>query len=195
MESIYFQCLRESFSSYIDDKTITEFVNNSIPIEISKNDILIPQGKLANDVYYIVQGSFLKNVIAFDGEIRTVMFYTDSFFNFMVCSDSYVNGEETSYTIVANEDAVVLKIPQSFVKKTLEQSSSFARFYAHYHEQSYSYFEQTRDKLLTLTSEEYLKWLYENYQFIFNTFPSKSIASYIGISREWLSKLKRKILL
>jgi len=195
MEYTYFQCLRESFSSYIDDNTITQFVNNSIPIEISKNDILIPQGKLANEVYFIVQGSFLKNVTAFDGEIRTVMFYTDSFFNFMVCSDSYVNGEETNYTIVANENSIVLKIPQSFVKKTLEKNSSFARFYAHYHEQAYSYFEQTRDKLLSLTSEEYLKWLYKNYQFIFNTFPTKSIASFMGISREWLSKLKRKVLL
>lgn len=193
MSAINLSEVRDRFPSYVGDDIVESILENGQKRDLKKNELLVSPGSFADEVYLIVKGSFIKNVLSSDNEERTVMFYTDNFFNYMVCSDSYVAREKTSYSLVANEKSIVLKISYNFVREALERYPAFARFYAYYHETSYAYFELTRDKNLSLTSEEYLQWLYANYPFMFKTFPSKSIASFIGVTPTWYSQLKRKL--
>lgn len=193
MSTIFFNTLRKTFPDDIDDVFIDNFIDKSTAIELKKNEILVRNQTIENGVFYIVKGSFMKNVFSSDNEEKTVMFHTNSFFNFMVCSDSYISGDPTDYTIIANEDSLVLKIKQVSFHEFLDENQAFFRYYAYYHETSFAYFEATRDKYLSLTSEEYLKWLYKNYPFLFKIFPSKNIASFMGITPVWFSNLKRRL--
>ena len=49
-----------------------------------------------------------------------------------------------------------------------------------------------RVKLITLSPEEMYNHITEKYPAVTMNVPSKYIAEFIGISAEWLSKIKRK---
>jgi hypothetical protein len=52
---------------------------------------------------------------------------------------------------------------------------------------------QLQNHLTGLSSEEFLKWLLKNYNFIPQRFSSHDIANFMGITPTWLSLLKRKL--
>jgi CRP-like cAMP-binding protein len=194
MGSKYFNEVRKRFSAEVDDFFIEDIIENGEFVDVKKNEVLVAHQTLANDVYFIIKGSFIKNVLTPDNEEKPTMFHTDSFFYFMVCSDSYRHGVKTDYIIRANEDSIVLIMKKAYVNAAKNSSLGFLKSHAHYLESTYESMELLKDKYLSLSSEEYLKWLYEHYPFIILTFPSKDIASFMGITPVWYSNLKRKVL-
>lgn len=195
MSDIYYESLRQAFPPTVEDLLIEDYITNSRIIYIQKNELLAPPGSIVNKLFFIVKGSFVRNVLTSDGDEKTVMFQSESFFNFLAATDSFLKAEVTEYLIRANEDSIVLETNQDYILKLFDENINLFKFYAFSLSEIYLVSERFRNKYLALTSEEYLRWLYEHYPLLIQNYPSKNIASFMGISREWLSKLKRKILL
>ena len=84
MGSKYFNEVRKRFSAEVDDFFIEDIIENGEFVDVKKNEVLVAHQTLANDVYFIIKGSFIKNVLTPDNEEKPTMFHTDSFFYFMV---------------------------------------------------------------------------------------------------------------
>lgn len=194
MNSPYFKEVRKRFSADVDDLFIEDIIQNGKFIEVKKNEVLVEHQTIADGTYFIIKGSFIKNVLTSNNEEKSTMFHTDSFFYFMVCSDSYVHGGKTDYIIRANEDSVVLILNRTYIETAINTNVGFVKSHSKYLEYAYKSMELIKDKYLSLTSEEYLLWLYEHFPFIILTFPSKDVASFMGITPVWYSNLKRKVL-
>ncbi|MCG8332703.1 MAG: hypothetical protein MI974_33770, partial [Chitinophagales bacterium] len=52
---------------------------------------------------------------------------------------------------------------------------------------------ELRALLISLSSEEMLQYLHEHYPQILQQIPSKYVANFLGITPQWLSKLKHKL--
>lgn len=151
-------------------------------LNVDKNEIIVDVGKVNNQVYYISQLSLTRKVISPNGEPITIMPQHADFMPFISCIDSFYSNSET------------LKINYSFIKNSFIRYPEFFQFYYEYFEQLYLMTEQFRTKQLSLGKKKYMSWLYLNHPDFFQIFSSKDLASFIGVTPEWFSKLKRKFL-
>ncbi|MGL5235395.1 MAG: hypothetical protein ACRC8Z_11730 [Empedobacter falsenii] len=120
------------------------------------------------------------------------MFHTESFCEFFKSYDTIYFHQKTNYEIVANEHSIVIAIDFDILMNCLKDNLEFLQFYIHETEKLFINIDLFRNLQLGLTSEEYLEWLYQNYAFLFQRFQAQNIASFMGITPVWLSKLKAK---
>lgn len=189
----YFSILMNKFPT-INDGTILKMLENQAEIIcLDKGESLIAFQSNNRKIYCIIQGSFIRNIITSRGEEKTVMFHTESFCEFFKSYDSVYFHQKTNYEVKANEKSVVIAVDYDFFFNLIRDHIELLRFYTHKTEELFLAIDLFRNFQLGLTSEEYLKWLYENYNFLFLRFPGQNIASFMGITNVWLSNLKAKI--
>ncbi|MCO5232310.1 MAG: hypothetical protein LC105_10190 [Chitinophagales bacterium] len=162
-------------------------------VHLDKNEALVPFQSKQRKIYFVAQGSFVRNIITSNGEEKTVMFHTESFCEFFKAYDTIFFHQATNYEIKANEKSVAVTVDYDFLMDWVQSDITLLKFYSHETEKLFSTIDLFRNYQLGLTSEEYLKWLYENYSFIFQRFSSQNIASFMGITNVWLSNLKAKL--
>ncbi|MBC9911599.1 Crp/Fnr family transcriptional regulator [Chitinophaga varians] len=162
-------------------------------LTLQKNEPLIAFQSNNRKIYFIVQGSFVRNIITSRGEEKTVMFHTESFCEFFKSYDTVYFHQKTAYEVKANERSVVIAVDYDFLFQQIQNDLKLLQFYTRKTEELFVTIDLFRNFQLGLTSEEYLKWLYEHYGFLFQRFPAQRIASFMGITNVWLSNLKAKI--
>lgn len=121
------------------------------------------------------------------------MFHTESFCEFFKSYDTVYFHQKTNYEIIANEKSIVISLDFDLLMNKMTNDLQLLQFYTHETEKLFVTVDLFRNFQLPLTSEEYLEWLYQNYSFLFQRFPAQNIASFMGITNVWLSKLKSKM--
>lgn len=189
----YFELLVSKLSGQDNIDFISQLESKCDILTLDKNEPLIAFQSNNRKIYFIAQGSFIRNIITSRGEEKTVMFHTESFCEFFKSYDSVYFHKKTNYEIKANEKSVVVSVDFDFLFQQIQNDIKLLQFYIHETEKLFVNIDLFRNFQLGLTSEEYLKWLYENYPFIFQRFASQNIASFMGITNVWLSNLKAKL--
>jgi hypothetical protein len=103
---------------------------------------------------------------------------------------SFLNQTATDCDIVALQDSVLESIKHSDLQKIYEHSSNFQKIGRLLAEQNFIKFAE-RIKSQSIPPQERYKLLCENSDLI-QAVPQYMIASYLGVSAEWLSKLRAK---
>lgn len=192
-KAAYFKVLREKFPVNDDDPFLAALEQKSTVLKLEKNELLIRYHADNKKMFFIVSGSFIRSIITSRGEEKTVMFHTENFLEFVKAYDTVYFHEKTNYEIKANEKSVVIAFDYEFMYQAVSGQLDLLRYFTHKTEELLTTIDLFRNFQLGLTSDEYLAWLYENYSFLFQRFPAQSIASFMGITPVWLSKLKAKL--
>lgn len=154
-----------------------------------KGEILLEQGKKSKDSYLVIKGC-LRAYYMVDGEERTTEFFTEEEIIAPVC---VVDGTKSKYYISCIEDATLLvsnpaleeigfaKFPQFEMlcrimseKQSAQKQSDLDNFKISNPEQRYLHLLQTRPDL-------------------FQRVPQYQLASYLGITPQSLSRLRKRI--
>lgn len=155
---------------------------------------VIDLGAKDQNVYYIIKGGFVCQFYDTNSEnLRAINFFMESFHPFMYVPESYFNNTASTCQIKAVRASEVLIFKKKNLRNMQEQNSAFSTFYYNQLVKSLLVESDLRIQLLTQTPEYLYKQLLENYPEVVLTIPSKYIAEYLGISKEWLSKLKHRI--
>ena len=162
-------------------------------IHLDKNELLVKYQDLNKQLFFVLEGSLIRNLITSRGEEKTIMFHTERFNEFFKSYDSVFLYKNTDYQVKANENSILLSVDFVSLYKVISSDLEYLNYYTHKTEELLMSIELFRNFQLTLTSEEYLKWLYTHYPFLFQRFSSQSIANFMGITNVWLSKLKAKL--
>ncbi len=190
-KAIYFSVLRNHFPD-TDNALLDELENNCRLLVIDKGETIIKYQAHTKMLFYIVSGSFLRNIVTSRGEVKTVMFHTESFNEFFKSYDTIYFHNKTDYEVKANEKSVLLAFDFDFFFDIIKKDTALLLFYTAKTESLFANLDLFHNFQLGLTSEEYLQWLHENHRFLFHRFPAQHIASFMGITPVWLSKLKAK---
>ena len=188
----YFKVLRNKFPVNDDDPFLAALQENCTVLTLEKNELLIRYHADNKKMFFIVSGSFIRSIITSRGEEKTVMFHTEDFLEFVKAYDTVYFHERTNYEIKANEKSVVIAFDYYFMYQAVSKQLNLLLFFTEKTEELLKTIDLFRNFQLGLTSDEYLSWLYENYGFLFQRFPAQSIASFMGITPVWLSKLKAR---
>lgn len=189
----YFKVLRNKFPVKDDHPFLAELEQKCSVLKLEKNELLIRYNADNKKMFFIVSGSFIRSIITSRGEDRTVMFHTEDFLEFVKAYDTVYFHEKTNYEIKANERSVVIAFDYDFMFQAVSKQLDLLQYFTFKTEELLKTIDLFRNFQLGLTSDEYLSWLYENYSFLFQRFPAQNIASFMGITPVWLSKLKAKL--
>lgn len=178
----------------VDPETIDQLSKFAEIIEVSNRSTLAIPGDYSNDVYYIIKGGFVCRY--FDENLymgKTVYFYLADVHHIMACLDSYFKGTKTSYELRAIMDSTVVRLRKEDLDKLLESDLNLFKLYNHILVNGFLEENLFLSKLISYTKEEFYNDLMNDYPEIIRDVPAKYIAEFMGISPEWLVKLKKRI--
>jgi CRP-like cAMP-binding protein len=108
---------------------------------------------------------------------------------------SLLTQKPATLNIEASEDAEVLLLSKLNQEKLYQDIPKFERFFRIITENSLVAYQQRTIDSLSLTAEERYNNFCKRYPSLVNTLPKKHIASYIGVTPEFFSRMKHKMLL
>jgi len=158
--------------------------------EIKKNTLVVKQGQLCNLCYFVLKGC-LRQYILSDGIEKTIAIYTEeeaiNFFSNQgnqQPSDSYLTTVEDAVLLIGNpekDEEIYAKFPilMDITRRMLEldfgkTQSNFAKF------------------ITSSPQERYLNLLEERPELLMRV-PQIIIASYLGVTPESLSRIRKRI--
>ena len=159
--------------------------------ELKKNEVLVKPGDYCSTGYIVVSGGLIvSHVNQYNQEEKVVNFFLPSLQPFATATDSYFTGKKTHCKLFAFEKTIVCYISKSDFENKLKADSEMMNYYLISLNQMLVFESNLRMKLLTFTSKQFYYFLLKEYPQIVQNIPTKYIAQFMGISREWLSKIK-----
>jgi len=156
---------------------------------IVKKTMILKAGEACKYISYVHNGSLRAYYLDKDGKEATVMFaVADWWITDMYC---YLNSKPAMMYIEALEDSCIIQLSKKHFEKLLFDVPKFERFFRILMQNAY-----TREQLrvienLSLGAEERYYSFLRKYPHIAETIKQKEIASYLGITPEHLSAIKR----
>lgn len=173
----------------LENEEINLFLSLIKSRNIVKKTMLLKAGEDCKYISYVSSGSLRAFYLDKDGKEATVMFaVADWWITDMYC---YLNSKPAMMYIEALEDSCILQLSKQHFEKLLFDVPKFERFFRILMQNAY-----TREQLrvienLSLGAEERYCSFFRKYPHIAATIKQKQIASYLGITPEHLSAIKR----
>jgi len=182
-------------SRFIIPKEIIELVQVVGKKKVIKsNEVLLRVGEKRRSVFFIKSGGFICQLIdSKTGEERTINFYLDSFQAFMSATDSYFGDMKSSYQIKAFKKSEIFELTKNTIELYVDSDSDIDIFYKNLIVNTLLIESDIKSKLICFDAKELYKHLSYNYPELIMDVPSKYIAEFMGISPQWLSKIKHKV--
>ena len=162
-------------------------------INIKSQTTLIDAGKECRMIYFILRGAFVCRYLNEEtGDKRAIGFYMDDFQPFMTCVDSYFTNTRTACDLLAISNAEVIAFRKNDLVELADAHKVLSAFYYSRIINALVREHDFKIKLIQYSSDSLYRYIIYNYPQIVQKIPSKYIAEFMGISPEWLSKLKHK---
>lgn len=183
-----FQFLSE-FPS-LDNHTITELVKVIPVIAPTKGTLLMKEGLIPNECYFVLKG-LVRQFQFVDGVERTTEFYTES--HGTISSTHYTNQTPSNFNLVCMEDCLLIAgnieldeiniknfpVLKEIINQMLENDLNLIK-------------EKHSSFILSSPKDRYLQFL-EKRTDLLNRVSLHHIASYLGMTPESLSRIRKRI--
>lgn len=150
----------------------------------------LTEGKICKEIGFLNQGCFRNYYLSEGKEINTRFIFENEF---VVDYDSFLQEKPSKYYIQAIEDTEIVTFNLEALQYGYAQSKNWERFGRIMAEQSYKMTTERVESFLFLDGEQRYLNLLENQPHILDRIPLYHIASYLGLERESLSRLRKKI--
>lgn len=159
--------------------------------KIKKGDLFIKEGRICNEVGFIVSGLFRS--FYYSSSIEEVTYCFTFPTTFLTAYSSFISQTPTVENIEALTDAELLIIPRSEILKLEESSINWLRFFKLVAEQEYIKMEQRIFLLQREKAEQRYSDLLTNKPEFLQQIPLNYLASYLGITQRHLSRIRNSV--
>lgn len=161
---------------------------------LNKNDYLLKSDQVCRHGYFLNSGSLVKTFLNQNGKEIVQGFFIDEAYTFLSEVISYFSDKGTDFQIKALENCELIEFSKSQLEFLVANYQEFAVFFHKINSTSFQNLYMLSAMRLSLNAEEFLLYLYDQHPIYMRRIPDKYIAQFMGVSKEWLSKLKKKIL-
>ncbi|CAM3902948.1 MULTISPECIES: Crp/Fnr family transcriptional regulator [Flavobacterium] len=158
--------------------------------EYKKKEFLLQTGHISNQEYFIIKGCIRCFVIDYNGKEHNILFGTEN--HWIGDLQSFIQENEATYNIQALENTTVLTISKEKWNHLLETYPSFSRYSITLYQNAFIKQQQRIIESFTLTAEQRFQNLITKFPHLLQRISQKHIASYLGITPEFLSLLRKK---
>jgi len=157
-----------------------------------KRQFVLQENDVCNQFNFVVRGCLRMYKIDEKGNTHILQFASENWW--MIDIGSFHQKKPSELCIDALEDTMVLQISYENLIKLYTSAPKFDRIFRVLIENSFVTLQNRLLQNISSTAEErYLSFL-ESYSHLSNRLPQTQIASFLGITPEFLSKLKAKLL-
>ncbi len=179
----------QNFVSLSDDGA-EQFVSCFEEVKVKKRQFIVQPNFTNRHRAFVVKGAFRSYAVANDGQDHTLQFAIE---NWWVSDfNSYIYQHPATLFIVALEDSIILQIDYSKEQELKKANHKFETFFRIMAEKGLAF--EHRRILFNLTHDAEAR--YENFLLNYPNFvqrvPQYALASYLGMSTEFLSRIRNK---
>lgn len=160
---------------------------------VKTHKTIVDFGQRCSDIYFILKGGFVMQLLKDDGSEKTINFFLESFQPFMTIPQSYFREIPSNCNLMAIRNSDVIAFPKKDLLQAIETSPTIQNFYQSRIIDALLNELDFRTKLLSYSPKRMYELLISDYQEVIKNVSSRHIANFIGISPEWLSNLKKTL--
>jgi len=172
----------------------TELHEGASLVTVKKNEYLLKQGDICKHGYFLNKGSLIQLFQNENGKEIVLGFYIDHMYQFLSSPFSYFNVTGTIFEIKALEDCELLAFSRDLLEHLSARYSSFSLFYHKITANALHNMYLNSAMRLSLSADNFFSFLVSRQPEVLRRIPDKYIARFIGVSDEWLCKVKKRIL-
>jgi CRP-like cAMP-binding protein len=166
------------------------FCNSFKETKIKKRQFIVQPEFTAKYRNYIVDGAFRSYVVGDNGEDHTITFAISDWW--ITDYNSYVFQQPATMFVVALEDSLIMQLDFKTEQELKNINPKFETFFRMIAERSVAFYQRRLITNLTKTAEERYHEFEEKYPAIVQRVPQYALASFLGMTTEYLSKLRNK---
>ncbi len=168
-----------------------EFISILRASFVRKRQFLVQPGFVCAYQTYVVKGALRAYFVDDQGEEHTLQFAVEDWF--ISDFNSYINQVPASLFVEALEDSTIQQIGYEDMERLCGNNAKFERFSRKVAQRSFAFSQRRILSNLGKSAEErYLEFM-KMYPNIAQRVPQYTIASYLGMTPEFLSKIRRKL--
>lgn len=160
-------------------------------IQIKKRQFIDQPGYISKYRNYIVKGAFRSFYVDSDGKEHTVQIAIEDWF----VSDfySYITQTPATLFVEALEDSVILRMEYNDIEPLCTKIHALSEYFRRSTERAFAFSRNRALSNISKTAEERYLELLKRYPNLVQRVPQRIIASYLGMSPEFLSKVRKRI--
>ncbi|WP_298237580.1 Crp/Fnr family transcriptional regulator [uncultured Algibacter sp.] len=167
------------------------FISILIEKDIAKKEIVLEQGSVSSKLYFVEFGSLRAFNVNEEGRESTIMLAVQDWW--ITDMYSFVNKKPALLSIETLEVSRLIEFDFIMLEKLYKRLPKFERFFRILFQNAYIR-EQLRvlDNISFTTEQRYTRFI-DKYPQIVKKVTQKQIASYLGVTPEFLSSVKKKL--
>ncbi|HEY4108693.1 Crp/Fnr family transcriptional regulator [Puia sp.] len=159
-------------------------------VKINKRQFIVQPGFVARSRWFVIQGALRGYVVGDAGEDHTIQLAIEEWW--ISDYNSYIFQQPASMFVVALEDCVLLQISHEDEKQLKAMNHAFETFFRILGERSTASMQRRIISNHTKTAEERYQYFLEKYPLMVERLPQYVVASFLGMSTEFLSKIRNQ---
>ena len=157
---------------------------------INKGEVLLKEGQVCRQFYFIFKGCIRGFSLENGREVNVKFYFEDDIAsNF----ESFKTEQPSQFYLVAIEDSIVYFGIKTEAIPVLESDSAFSVFAFRFFQDLYLKEEDHANSFKLLSPEERYRYLLTNQPHYLQRIPISYLASYLGMSRETLTRIRKKV--
>lgn len=174
----------------LSEEEALEFASAFREVKIKKRQFIVQPEFVARSRYFVIKGALRGYVVGDEGTDHTIQLAIEEWW--ISDYNSYIFQQPANMFVVAMEDCIALQINYDDEKKLKAANYSFETFFRIIAERSTASMQRRIISNLTQSAEERYHYFQEKYHLMLDRFPQYVIASYLGMTTEFLSKIRNK---
>ena len=158
--------------------------------KIKKRQFIVQPNFIAKHRQYVLKGAFRAYVVADEGQEHTITFAIDDWW--ITDYNSYIFQQPATMFVVALEDSIILQLDYEKEQELKLQNHKFETFFRIMAERGLAAQQRRIISNLTQTAEERYETFSNKYPQIVQRVPQYALASYLGMTAEFLSRIRNK---
>ena len=156
---------------------------------VTKGEVLLKEGQVCRQFYYILKGCLRSFSIEEGREVNLSFYFEDDF----ACDfESFRREEPAKFYLVAMEDTIVYFASKKEAVPVLQSEPAFSVFLFRFFQDLFFNESQHSNTFKLMTPEQRYNFLLENKSHYLQRIPLTHLASYLGMSRETLTRIRKK---
>lgn len=184
--------IRQSVSKYVslEPEEVMFFTSLFIPIQVRQGGFLDEAGEISKGFLYVDSGCLMTFITNKQGNDQVVQFSTSGWWTGDL--NSFTQQTPATYSTKALADSEVFLLPKNSLDQLLGRIPKFEKYFRIIFQNSLITHQHRLVMAFSATAEERYQEFEEKYPVLEQFVPLKYIASYLGITPEFLSKIRRR---
>jgi len=187
-----FQAIKKHIEQYVQLTEEEEqfFFSLLRIVKVKKKQHLIEPGPVCRYRNFINQGTMRAYFVDAKGQDHTIAFGIEDWW--ISDFNSFIFQEPATLYVEALEDATLVQIDYQSEQLLLETVPKFERVFRIIGQRGYVFLQRRMLSSLSLSAEERYEQFFQKYPTIVQRVPQYTLASYLGFTTEFLSKIRNK---